>query len=187
MQSVSVQIWPTRHNCLLSFYPFLLWAWRLTWRCWPRAPAWCFGSVCLGTPASPCAGIAAHSHRFQLQGDTNPSHNEAGDTPPCTHRPQICNILKWHECTAHASMNGPCAVVKAERGYLDTKLSAAVRGMAGRSTVSEHDDWMMPSSMLTSSSSSVSYTQTRDYAGTAEIIYDSPSVPLCVTWAPMVA
>lgn len=44
--------------------------------------------------------------------------------------------------------------------HLEMKPSAAASGMAGRSTVSEHDDWMMPSSMLTRMSSSVSYRHT---------------------------
>lgn len=41
-------------------------------------------------------------------------------------------------------------------GYLDVKLSAAARGMAGRSTASDHDVWMVPSSMFTRIKSSVS-------------------------------
>lgn len=44
--------------------------------------------------------------------------------------------------------------------HLEMKPSAAARGMAGRSTVSDHEDWMMPSSMLTRMSSSVSCKRT---------------------------
>jgi len=41
--------------------------------------------------------------------------------------------------------------------HLDVKLSAAARGIVGRSTISDHDDSMMPSSIFTRIRSSVSY------------------------------
>lgn len=43
--------------------------------------------------------------------------------------------------------------------YLDKKLSAAATGMEGRSTVSDQDDWMIPSSIFTRIRSSVSCRQ----------------------------
>lgn len=125
----------------------------ITWRYWPPVPGWCSGFACWDAFAIPCAGIAVRWHRWRLRGDTAPSHSEAGDTPPCTHtETQNIKALVSHD-TMLASAASP--------HYLEIKPSAAERGMAGRSMVSEHDDWMMPSSMLTRISSSVSCKHAR--------------------------